>query len=229
MLELAVRDVGTMRYGEALDLQLRLVEERRAELIPDTLIIVEHPPVITMGRKATDADILVPIDQLASQGVEVHRITRGGEATYHGPGQIVGYAIINLYNHQRKLRQFVERMEEIFIRLLDRHYGIDAGRDDEHRGVWVDAEKITALGIAVTRGITMHGFAFNVDPDLSHFSWIIPCGIRDRGVTSLARVLAASDRDASERAPSGRAAPDRQTVTRQVIEEFCAVYGYERA
>ncbi|TVQ20698.1 MAG: lipoyl(octanoyl) transferase LipB [Spirochaetaceae bacterium] len=216
--DLAVRDVGRMRYGEALDLQLRLVEERRAEQIPDTLILVEHPPVITMGRKATDADILAPVDQLASRGVEVHRITRGGEATYHGPGQIVGYTIMNLYNHQRKLRQFVERMEEIFIGLLGRHYDIAAGRDDEHRGVWVGTEKITAIGIAVTRGITMHGFAFNVDPDLSHFTWIVPCGIRDRGVTSLARILTAS----------GRSRPDYATVKRQVVKEFCAVYGYDQ-
>ncbi|MFW6313134.1 MAG: lipoyl(octanoyl) transferase LipB, partial [Spirochaetota bacterium] len=146
MMELTVRDVGRMGYGEALELQLRLVEERREERIGDTLILVEHPPVITMGRKATDADILVPVEQLQSSGVEIHRITRGGEATYHGPGQIVGYAIINLYNHQRKLRLFVERMEEVFIRLLDRHYGIEAGRDDEHRGVWVGDEKITAIG-----------------------------------------------------------------------------------
>ncbi len=216
--DLAVRDVGRMRYVEALDLQLRLVEQRRAEQIPDTLILVEHPPVITMGRKATDADILAPVDRLASLGVEVHRITRGGEATYHGPGQIVGYTIINLYNHQRKLRQFVERMEEIFIQLLDHHYDIAAGRDDEHRGVWIGTDKITAIGIAVTRGITMHGFAFNVDPDLSHFSWIVPCGIRNRGVTSLARVLTAC----------GRSQPGYDTVKRQVVEEFCAVYGYDR-
>jgi len=212
-MELTVRDVGRMGYGEALELQLRLVEERREETIGDTLILVEHPPVITMGRKATDADILVPVAQLEASGVEIHRITRGGEATYHGPGQIVGYAIINLYNHQRKLRQFVERMEEVFIRLLAEHYGIEAGRDDEHRGVWVGDEKITAIGIAVTRAITMHGFAFNFAPDLSHFDWIIPCGIRDRGVTSLEREL-------------GRE-PDMERVKAEVVESFCEVYGYE--
>ncbi|MFW5686486.1 MAG: lipoyl(octanoyl) transferase LipB, partial [Spirochaetota bacterium] len=126
---------------------------------------------------------------------------------------IVGYAIINLYNHQRKLRLFVERMEEVFIRLLDRYYGIRAGRDDVHRGVWVNDRKITAIGIAVTRAITMHGFAFNVAPDLSHFRWIIPCGIRDKGVTSLEELL-------------GRK-PDGESVKQQVIESFCEVYGYE--
>lgn len=201
-----------MGYGEALDLQLRLVEERRAESIGDTLILVEHPPVITMGRKATDADILVPRADLEAAGVEIHRITRGGEATYHGPGQIVGYAIINLYNHQRKLRLFVERMEEVFIRLLAEHYAITAGRDDEHRGVWVGDRKITAIGIAVTRAITMHGFAFNVCPDLSHFDWIVPCGIRDRGVTSLEAEL-------------GRR-PDWGTVKQRVVSSFREVYGY---
>ncbi|MFW6261534.1 MAG: lipoyl(octanoyl) transferase LipB [Spirochaetota bacterium] len=205
-LPLTVRDVGRMAYDEALDLQYRLVDERRGERIGDTLILVEHPPVITMGRKAEDSDILAPLPVLEKAGATIHRITRGGEATYHGPGQIVGYAIINLYNHQRKLRLFVERMEEVFIRLLDRHYGIAAGRDDEHRGVWVGDRKIT-------RAITMNGFAFNGAPDLSHFDWIIPCGIRDKGVTSLEREL-------------GRE-PDMETVKAQVVESFCAVYGYE--
>ncbi len=214
-MELTVRDVGRMGYGEALELQLRLVEQRREETIGDTLILVEHPPVITMGRKATDADILVPVAQLESAGVEIHRITRGGEATYHGPGQIVGYAIINLYNHQRKLRLFVERMEEVFIRLLERHYAIAAGRDDEHRGVWVGDEKITAIGIAVTHAITMHGFAFNVAPDLSHFDWIVPCGIRDKGVTSLEKLLGEK--------------PEMDRVKERVVKSFCAVYGYELA
>ncbi|MFW5743965.1 MAG: lipoyl(octanoyl) transferase LipB [Spirochaetota bacterium] len=212
-LKLTVRDVGRMAYDEALALQYRLVEERREERVGDTLVLVEHPPVITMGRKAGDADILAPLPVLEEAGVTIHRITRGGEATYHGPGQIVGYAIINLYNHQRKLRLFVERMEELFIRLLDRHYRIAAGRDDEHRGVWVGDRKITAIGIAVTRAITMHGFAFNVAPDLSHFDWIVPCGIRDKGVTSLEREL-------------GRR-PDMETVKSQVVESFCDVYGYE--
>ena len=110
------------------------------------------------------------------------------------------------------MRLFIERMEEVFVRLLDRHYAISARRDEEHRGVWVGNEKITAIGIAITRGITMHGFAFNVAPDLSHFSWIVPCGIRDRGVTSL-------------QALTGRT-PDPETVKLQVVESFRTVYGY---
>ena len=211
-LHLAVRDVGRMPYAEALEMQYRLVEQRRAGQVSDTLLLVEHPPVITMGRKADDDDIIVPREQLAAAGVEIHRITRGGEATYHGPGQIVGYTIIDLAAHQRKVRLFVERMEEVFVRLLAQCYGIDAQRDDEHRGVWVGDRKITAIGIAITRAITMHGFAFNVAPDLSHFEWIVPCGIRDRGVTSLEQLL-------------GRT-PDIETVKQQVVASFCDVYGY---
>ncbi len=212
LIPLSVRDLGRMAYGSALELQLELVEQRQSESIEDTLLLVEHPPVITMGRKATDADILASPAELDAAGVEIHRITRGGEATYHGPGQIVGYAIINLYNHQRQLRRFIENMEEVFIRLLRSHYGIEAGRDDEHRGVWVGDEKITAIGISVSRGVTMHGFAFNVAPDLSHFDWIIPCGIRDKGVTSLEKLT-------GER-------PDLAVVRSQVVTAFAEVYGY---
>jgi lipoyl(octanoyl) transferase len=212
-LGLNVHDVGRMAYGPALDLQYELFQKRVDEEIPDTLILVEHPPVITLGRKAPDSDILVPPETLHAAGAEIHRVTRGGEATYHGPGQIVGYTIINLYQHQRKLRLFIERMEEVFIRLLGRHYQIVAHRDEEHRGVWVGDEKITAIGIAVSRRTTMHGFAFNVSPDLSHFDWIIPCGITDRGVTSLARLTGST--------------PDIEEVKKQIVETFCEVYDYK--
>ena len=213
LLNLAVRDVGRMAYGAALGLQERLVEDRRAERIPDTLVLVEHPPVITLGRSASDADILLSRSELNRLGVEVHRVTRGGEATYHGPGQLVGYPIVNLYAHQRKLKLFVDRMEEVFVRLLGEHYGIAAGRDDRHRGVWVGDRKITAIGISVVRSITMHGFAFNVAPDLSHFGWIVPCGITDRGVTSLEQLTGSR--------------PDPEVVKRQVVRAFCDVYGYQ--
>ena len=212
-LSLRVLDLGRMAYDRALDVQLQLVEERRAETIPDTLALVEHPPVITMGRSAVDADILAPPEELMAAGAAVHRITRGGEATYHGPGQVVGYPIVNLYNHQRRIRLFVERLEETIIRVLDRHYGISAGRDPAHRGVWVGEEKIAAVGIAVTRKITMHGVAFNVSCDLSHFGWIIPCGITDRGVTSVAQLL-------------GRPV-DLAEAREHVVRAFVEVFDYE--
>jgi lipoyl(octanoyl) transferase len=166
-----------------------------------------------MGRKAEESDILAPESELTGTGVSIHRINRGGETTYHGPGQVVGYAIINLYNHQRQLRKFVDRMEQVFIDLLDAEYGIAAHSDADHRGVWVGSDKIAAIGIAVTRGITMHGFAFNVMPDLSHFDWIIPCGIRDRGVTSL------------EKLTGQPVAMD--TTMRLVGSYFASTYGYE--
>lgn len=211
-LRLRVLDAGRMAYSAALDLQLRLVEAREQEQIDDTLILVEHPPVITMGRSAEDGHILADPDQLAAAGVEIHRITRGGEATYHGPGQVVGYAIVNLYNHQRRIRLFVQRLEETIIRLLADRYQITAERDPEHRGVWIGPEKIAAIGISVQRKITMHGFALNVNTDLSHFAWIIPCGIRDRGVTSISAQL-------------GRRVEMAQ-VKKQVADSFAEVFGY---
>lgn len=211
-MTLAVRRLGRIGYQEGLDLQLSLVEERRAETIPDTLLLLEHPPVITMGRSADETDILVPREELERAGATVHRITRGGETTYHGPGQLVGYLIANLYDHQRKLKRFIENLEEVFIRLLVERYDVTAGRDPEHRGVWVGTEKITAIGIAVSRGITMHGFAFNVNTDLSHFGWIIPCGITDRGQTSL-------------QALHGAPVPMAEAED-AVIDAFAKVFGY---
>lgn len=212
-LPLNVTDVGRMSYKEALDLQYDLLARRAAEEIPDTLILVEHPPVITIGKSGKDSDILASPDALAELGVEVYRINRGGEVTYHGPGQIVGYLIINLYNHQRKLRRFVETLEELFIRLLADEYGIQARHDDAHRGVWVGEEKITAVGIAVKGSITMHGFAFNVNTNLDHFRWIVPCGIQDRDPTSMKKLL-------------GHDVP-LDEVKRRLVRHFCELFSYE--
>lgn len=210
---LRVLDLGHMPYGRALEIQHRLVDDRSAERIPDTLALVEHPPVITMGRSAHESDILATPEQLNAAGATVHRITRGGEVTYHGPGQVVGYPIVNLYEHERKIRLFVERLEETIIQVLGRYWGIAASRDAAHRGVWVDDAKIAAIGISITRKITMHGFAFNVNTDLSHFGWIIPCGIQDKGVTSLATLV-------------GRPV-DMDTVGEQVLACFTEIYDYQ--
>lgn len=189
---LRVIDLSIIGYEKALALQLDLVDRRRNEEIPDTLLLLEHPPVITMGRSASDSDILIDREELHAAGATVHVINRGGEVTYHGPGQLVGYIIANLYDHDRKLRRFIENLEQVFIDVLHEHYGIEASRDEKHRGVWVKDEKITAIGIAVTNKITMHGFAFNVNTNLAHFDWIVPCGIRDRGQTSLEKLLGRS-------------------------------------
>lgn len=210
---LDVVDLGRMPFGEALEVQQRTVERRLAEEIPDTLILVEHPPVITLGRGAREEDIVIPRELLEKNGVEVHRITRGGLVTYHGPGQLVGYPIVHLYERARELKRFVTELESVFIDVLGGRYGIRAELDPDDRGVWVEgSRKITAVGIAVQRRVTMHGFAFNVEPDLSHFSWIVPCGISDRGVTSLAMELGRSVRI--------------EEVRRPVVESFSGRFGY---
>ncbi len=187
-MKLRIVNKGIVEYGEALELQKKLLVSRQNEEIPDTLILLEHPPVITKGKRTAEGDILLPEKVLEKQGIGIFEIDRGGEATYHGPGQIVGYLIFNLYEKQRQLKQFVANVEEIFIRLLKNEYGIIADRDLKHRGVWVGNSKITAIGISIHKAVTMHGFAFNVNTNLDHFNWIIPCGITDRGVTSIEKL-----------------------------------------
>ena len=183
--ELAVYDLATIEYAAALRLQYRLLHARRRQRIGDRLLLLEHPPVITMGKSAEDADILADRSTLAAAGATVERVERGGEVTYHGPGQLVGYLIMDLGAYLRSLKTYVYLLEEVFVRVLADQFGISAGRDAEHRGVWVADRKITAIGVAVSQRITYHGFAFNVAPDLAHFAWIVPCGIHDRGQTSV--------------------------------------------
>ena len=181
-------DCGKLPYRDALELQHPLVNKRHTGEIGDTLLLLEHPPVITLGRSGTREDILAAPEELAAAGATVEHIERGGEVTYHGPGQLVGYTIIDLRQHLRSLKRFVNLLEEVFVQYLDTEFSITAHRDPEHRGVWVGNEKITAVGIAVQQRVTFHGFAFNVNTQLSHFDWIIPCGITDRGQTSLERL-----------------------------------------
>lgn len=175
-------------YREALSVQHSLHAARRTGTVPDTVILLEHPPVITLGRRGRDSDILATPEQLTREGADVVRIERGGEVTYHGPGQLVGYFIVDLAEHQRQVRRFVWRMEEVILQGLQRWFGIPATRDAEHPGVWVGPAKIAAVGIAIKERVTFHGFAWNICPDLSHFNWIVPCGIRDRGQTSVAEL-----------------------------------------
>ncbi len=187
-MKLTILNKGLMDYGEALELQKDLLTKRQNEEINDTLILLEHPPVITKGKRTEDHHIVLSDTILKSQGIGLYEIDRGGEATYHGPGQLVGYLIFNLYNKQRELKKFIAKVEEIFITLLKEEYGIVADRDLKHRGVWVGDEKITAIGISIHKAVTMHGFAFNINTNLDHFKWIIPCGITDRGVTSIKKI-----------------------------------------
>lgn len=179
-----------MDYQEALDIQEKLVAERQAGEGMDTLLLVEHPPVLTLGRRGKLDNIVVSEEFLRANNIKVYEISRGGDITYHGPGQIVGYPVMDLRNHGRDIKDFVWRIEETFIRLLDEQYNIKAVREDnKYTGVWIDDKKITAIGIGVKKWVTMHGFAFNVNTNLDHFNWIIPCGLADRGVISLEKIL----------------------------------------
>lgn len=188
MRALAVRRLGTVSYADALELQRQLVEERKAGRIPDTLLLLQHPHVVTIGvRKGGASNIVATPDRLAELGVEVFETGRGGDVTYHGPGQIVGYPIVDLRPDRQDVHQYVRDLEEVMIRVCA-EYGLRAGRIKGLTGTWVDGDKIGAIGIRISRWITSHGFAFNVNTDLDYFRLIVPCGISDRGVTSLARL-----------------------------------------
>jgi lipoyl(octanoyl) transferase len=188
MRELEIRRLGVVPYDEALVMQRGLVEERRAGHVPDLLLLLQHPAVITLGVKGDGgrANIVATDERLAELGIAVHETGRGGDVTYHGPGQIVGYPILDLKPDRCDVHRYVRDLEEVMIRVCA-DYGVTAGRIQGLTGTWVGAEKIGAIGVRLSRWITMHGFAFNVSTDLDHFKLIVPCGISDRGVTSLER------------------------------------------
>ena len=191
---MVVRRLGLIGYPEALELQKQLVEERRAGAIGDTLLFVEHPPVITVGvrNRAGMANIVASADELARQGIEVFETGRGGDVTYHGPGQLVGYPVFDLRPDRCDVHRYVRDLEEALI-LASRRFSVVARRVSGLSGVWVGdsgAEaKLAAIGVRISRWITSHGFALNVTTNLDHFDWIVPCGIKDRGVTSLEQLL----------------------------------------
>jgi len=182
---LHVRRLGRVRYADALDLQARLVRERRAGAIPDTLLLLEHDPVFTLGRNARRENLLLSAEALRERGFDVFETGRGGDVTYHGPGQVVGYPILDLSPDRQDVHRYVRDLEEVMIRTCA-DYGVEAGRVAGLTGVWVGADKIGAIGVRISRWVTSHGFAFNVSTDLAAFDLIVPCGIRGRGVTSLA-------------------------------------------
>jgi lipoyl(octanoyl) transferase len=188
-MKLNVLRLGRCDYKKAWDIQHDILEKRQKGELGDTLILVEHPPVITLGRNAIESNVVVPEKYLKDNGIGIYNIERGGDVTYHGPGQIVGYPIVGLRDKGIGIREFVERLENTFITLLKENYDIDSGINPEFPGVWVGSNKIVAIGLAVKRGVTMHGFAFNVNTNLEHFKLIVPCGISgDKGVTSLQRI-----------------------------------------
>jgi lipoyl(octanoyl) transferase len=185
---LHIRRLGLVEYEDGLAMQKLLVEARAKGLVPDTLLLLEHPRVITLGRGAKAQNILWSKEQLAARGYEVYETDRGGDVTYHGPGQLVGYPILDLKPDRKDVRKYVASVEELMIRVAA-SYGIRSERVAGRIGVWTAAGKLGAIGVHISRWITSHGFAFNVRPDLQDFAAIVPCGIADAGVTSLEILL----------------------------------------
>jgi len=214
-----VRRLGTIGYQAALDLQAQLVERRKQGLIPDQLLLLEHPPVITLGVRTRNdrSHVLESEAALAAKGVGLFETGRGGDVTYHGPGQLVGYPIVDLKPDRCDVHRYVRDLEEVLIRAVDA-FGVRAGRIEGLTGIWVGDQKLAAIGVRISRWVTSHGFALNVNTDLSHFGLIVPCGITDKGVTSLERLL-------------GHALPMdevAETVARQFAALFSAELTYSR-
>jgi lipoyl(octanoyl) transferase len=207
---LRVHRLGRVGYEDAHGLQQQLVEARRAGDIGDTLLLLEHPPVLTLGRASRREHVLLPDEALAARGITLHEVGRGGDVTYHGPGQLVAYPILDLRPDRCDVRRYVRDLEQVMIEACADH-GLKAGRIDGLTGVWIGDRKVGAIGVRISRWITMHGLALNVGTDLDHFDLIVPCGIRNKGVTSLEREL-------------GRAvSPD--TVADCLTERFAGVFG----
>lgn len=185
--------MGRVDYEAAWRLQKAVVAAKRAGSFPDTLLLLEHPPVYTMGRRRVTGHLLVPRAQLEWEGLRVYEIERGGDITFHGPGQLVGYPILNLQNFRRDINLYLRRLEEVLIETL-RRFNIAADRQAGLTGAWVGDTKLAAIGIHVQGWVTMHGFALNVNTDLAYFDRIIPCGIRDKRVGSMAQWLGDSVR-----------------------------------
>src|SRR4051794_9219694 len=181
-----LRNLRLVTYENGMRLQQKLVELRQEEAIPDQLLLLEHPPVITLGRGGDVRNLIAPAATLDAERVRFFETTRGGDITYHGPGQLVGYPIINLGEGRRDVRKYVTMLEEVLIRSVA-EYGIEAARVDGRRGIWVGNEKIAAIGVRIARWVTSHGFGLNVNTNLEHFRLITPCGIHGSGVTSIAR------------------------------------------
>ena len=184
-----VQNRGLLAYQQAWDLQKNVVAQRIVGTIADQLILCEHPHVYTFGKSADRSNLLISPDFLEAIGAQSFEIERGGDITYHGPGQLVGYPILNLHLRQMGVKKYVDLLEDSIIQTVAQ-FGIEATRIDGLTGIWIDdviPRKIAAIGIKISRGVTMHGFALNVGTDLSYYNHIVPCGITDKGVTSMAK------------------------------------------
>ena len=214
MRPIEIRRLGIVAYAEALTLQRALVEDRRAGRVGDVLLLVEHPHVLTLGVRGDGgrSHILASAETLALRGIEVHETGRGGDITYHGPGQIVGYPIVDLQPDRCDVHRYIRDLEEVLIRTVGA-LGVEATRVPGRTGVWVGRDKVAAIGVRISRWVTSHGFALNVTSDVEYFNLIVPCGIPDRGVTSLGRLLGGP--------------VDRKIVEDCIVAHFCDVF--ERA
>lgn len=201
-------DLGRMEYARALALQTNMVERRKRGEIPDQLLIVEHPHVITMGRNAHMANVLASTDILERAGIELHSTDRGGDVTYHGPGQIVGYPIVDLREWKRDVVAYLRSLEQVLIEALA-EFKISGYRQTGATGVWVDGAKVAAIGVHISRWVTSHGFALNLDTDMDYFKYIVPCGLT-QPVTSM-RTLGCTAR--------------REEVTAEIAGAFAHVFG----
>jgi lipoyl(octanoyl) transferase len=201
--------LGRVGYEDALERQQQLLEARQDNRIPDTLLLLEHPPTLTFGARARPEHLLASPEVLERRGVSLYHARRGGDITYHGPGQLVGYPIFALSHQGRDVHRYVRKLEEVLIRTLAA-FGIHSERSPGQTGVWVGDGKIAAIGVEVRRWVARHGFALNVTTDLSYFDLIVPCGIADKGVTSMEKALG--------KAPAWRAVED------EIVRQFEAVF-----
>jgi len=210
---LAYSDLGLIDYQKAWDLQHTLFEKRRADEIEDTLLLLEHPHTYTFGKSSDKANLLFDDAELEKRNISLYDIDRGGDITYHGPGQIVGYAIIDLKNWEQDTHKYLRALEEVIILTLA-EFGIKSKRNENHTGVWVNDKKICAIGIKVSRWISMHGFALNINTDMDLFNGIVPCGIEDKGVTSLKEELNKNI--------------NIEMIKRSLVEMFGKVFKYDK-
>jgi len=207
-----VRRLGSIGYAEATTLQKELVTKVKAATQPPTLLLLEHPPVITIGRKGTETHVTAPPERLRTMGVELFETDRGGDVTFHGPGQLVGYPILKLEGKQKDVHRYLRLLEEVILRVVA-DYGLYGRRLEGFTGVWLGDRKVAAIGVAISNWVTFHGFALNVNVDLRYFDLIVPCGIRGKGVTSLEQEL-------------GREVPMTEVIDR-VVAHFSAVFEVE--
>lgn len=213
-MDLNIVHLNTMAYEEALHIQRTLQQKRIDGEIDNTLLIVEHPAVLTLGKRGERSNIKVSQEFLEHEGIDVIPVERGGDITYHGPGQMVGYLIIHLKESDLGIRVFIDKVQEVFISYLQENYGITAEkRSGVYTGVWIGNEKLTAIGISVRRAVTLHGFAFNVNTNLDHFGYIVPCGLADSGVTSVEKLTGEKQ--------------DFEKVCQGIADEFCKIFEWD--